>query len=153
MNISQNTVLSAADYDKIDGRAAFSGAKKALTLGLETKDDQKAQVVAKIWEGEDDETLAPGAGLKLHQILDLAIFACQGLVYFREAYRMPKLYDPEKPGVARIGLQGGVMPVSVCTANPQLDDDIQRFAQALSEDGELTGERLRVLGRLLEEME
>lgn len=67
------------------------------------------------------------------------------------AYRYPKLYDPEKPRIDRIGLQGDAMTVEVCTDNPMIDEDIKLFQQALSEDGELIGERLRVLSRLLKE--
>ena len=43
------------------------------------------------------------------------------------------------------------MTVEVCTDNPMIDEDIKLFQQALSEDGELIGERLRVLSRLLKE--
>ncbi|MGB4169702.1 MAG: DUF6530 family protein, partial [Tepidanaerobacteraceae bacterium] len=39
----------------------------------------------------------------------------------------------------------------VCTDNPMIDEDIKLFQRALSEDGELIGERLRVISRLLKE--
>ncbi len=43
------------------------------------------------------------------------------------------------------------MTVSVCVENPMIDD-IKLFAQALNDDGEMIGERLHVLSRLLKEM-
>jgi hypothetical protein len=39
----------------------------------------------------------------------------------------------------------------VCKDNPMIDEDIQLFSQALSQDGEIIGERLSVLSRLLKE--
>jgi len=44
------------------------------------------------------------------------------------------------------------MTVEVCTDNERINEDIKLFNQALSNDGELIGERLRTLSRLLEEM-
>jgi hypothetical protein len=44
------------------------------------------------------------------------------------------------------------MNVAVCTENPMIDEDIKLFSQSLSNDGELIGERLRVLSHLLKEM-
>lgn len=44
------------------------------------------------------------------------------------------------------------MTVEVCTENDQIKEDIQLFNQALSDDGELIGERLRTLSRVLKEM-
>ena len=65
---------------------------------------------------------------------------------------MEKLYDPSNPGIDRIGLQGDAMNVAVCTDNPMIDEDIKLFSDVLSKDGELMGERLAALGRILEEM-
>jgi hypothetical protein len=85
-------------------------------------------------------------------VLDLAILVCRGIQHFGEAYRYEKLYDPEKPVIDRIGLQGDAMTVSICTDNEMIDEDMKLFRQALSDDDELIGERLRVLARILEEM-
>ena len=81
------------------------------------------------------------------------IFLSRTLLYFGDAYRLPLLYDPERPSVQRLGVQGDVMPISVCTDNPNINEDIKKFSQAISDLGELTGERLRVLTQILEEME
>jgi hypothetical protein len=75
------------------------------------------------------------------------------LLYFKEAYRLPLLYDPDNPTIERIGLQGEVLPVSICTGNPNINKDIQDFSQVLNDLGELTGERLRTLTRILKELE
>ena len=44
------------------------------------------------------------------------------------------------------------MTVAVCTENAMIDEDICLFRQALADDGELIGERLHTLARLLKEM-
>ena len=44
------------------------------------------------------------------------------------------------------------MTVAVCTDNEKIDEDIQLFSQALSDDDELIGERLRTLSRMLKDM-
>lgn len=75
------------------------------------------------------------------------------MLYFREAYRYPLLYDPDNPVVERMGIQGDVLPVNVCIDNPNIDDDMKKFSQALSDLGELTGERMRTLSHIFEEME
>lgn len=84
--------------------------------------------------------------------LDLSILVCRAIEHFREAYRYGKLYDPKNPVIDRVGLQGDAMTVGVCTDNERVDEDIKLFRQALAEDDELIGERLRVLSRILKEM-
>ena len=44
------------------------------------------------------------------------------------------------------------MTVAVCTENDHIDQDIRLFQDALGRDGELLGERLRVLSALLKDM-
>lgn len=88
----------------------------------------------------------------MHRVLDLAILICRSLEYFQDAYRYEKLYDPADPTIDRIGLQGDAMTVAVCRDNPLLDEDIRLFADQLGRDGELIGERLTVLARLLDDM-
>ena len=87
----------------------------------------------------------------MHRVLDLAILTCRSYLYFQNAYRYPKLYDPDNPQIDRVGLQGDAMTIEVCKDNPMIDEDIQLFSQALSQDGEIIGERLTVLSRLLRE--
>ena len=53
--------------------------------------------------------------LPITRILDLAILAAQGSLYFQDAYRYEKFYDPENPVVDIIGLQGNRMTVEVDT--------------------------------------
>ena len=81
----------------------------------------------------------------------LCNFICRSYLYFQNAYRYPKLYDPDNPMIDRVGLQGDAMTIEVCKDNPMIDEDIQLFSQALSQDGEIIGERLSVLSRLLKE--
>jgi hypothetical protein len=147
MKANHNAVITATEYDKVDGRAAFQSQTKMLSLEHDASD-----IMAKVWSQADGEGASVTAALPLHQVLDLAIFACRGLVYFQDAYRYPKLYDPEHPRIERIGLQGSAMTVAVCTENPNIDQEIRGFSQAISDCGEMIGERIRVLAHLLEDM-
>ena len=88
--------------------------------------------------------------LPLH--VDLAILVCRTRQHFQDAYRFEKLYDTKNPVIDRVGLQGDAMTVAVCTDNEKIDEDIKLFRQALSNDDELIGERLRTLSRILKEM-
>jgi len=153
MEMNENTVITAEGYDKIDGRNAYKSDIKKLTLGKPIlEENQSAQIAAQIWK-EEVGKIVMDMELPVHRILDLMIFLSRTLLYFREAYRLPLLYDPEKPSIERVGLQGGVMPVSVCTDNPDINDDIQLFLQSINDSGEIIGERLRVISRILEELE
>lgn len=49
-------------------------------------------------------------------------------------------------------MQGGVLPIEVCIDNPSINQDIQEMSQAISDQGELLGERLRILAHILDEM-
>ena len=68
-----------------------------------------------------------------------------------DAYRFENLYDETNPQIDRIGLQGDAITLEICTGNEKINEDIKLFSQALSDDGELIGERLATLSRLLKE--
>jgi hypothetical protein len=110
------------------------------------------QLSAKVWRHTGERWSRQSEELPLHRALDLAILICRAKLYFDEAYRLEKLYDPDNPVIDRIGLQGDAMTVAVCTENEMIDEDIQLFRQALADDGELIGERLHTLARILREM-
>lgn len=152
--MNKDIVMIADQYDRIDGKNAYKSDIKRLTLGTPTLEVNKnMKIAAQIWKETASGELEISMELPIHQVLDLMIFLSRALLYFREAYRLPLLYDPEKPTVERVGVQGGVLPVAVCIENPNINEDIRKFSQALNDLGELTGERLRVLSRILEEME
>jgi hypothetical protein len=151
--LKHKPVIVAEDYENIDGRYAYHTDAKGLSLGLAQWNDRgKLDISAKVWRHTGEKWSRQSEELPLHRTLDLAIFICRGLMHFREAYRFPKLYDPDKPVLGRVGLQGDAMTVSVCTDNPMIDGDIKLFSQALSADDELIGERLQVLSKLLKEL-
>ena len=60
--------------------------------------------------------------------------------------------NPQNPVIDRVGLQGDAMTVEVCTDNERIREDMKLFSQALSDDDERNGERLRPLSRILKEM-
>ena len=152
--MNENIVMVADGYDHIDGGNAYRSAVKRLTLGAPLLEENKAMpIAAQLWKEQADGTLAVSCKLPVHQVLDLMLFFSRTLLYFKEAYRLPDLYDAKNPVVERIGLQGDAMNVSVCLDNPQIKQDMVAFSQSLSDLGELTGERLRTLTRLLEELE
>lgn len=147
MDNNNNAVLIVEDYDKVDGIHAYKSETKMFSLETKASD-----IVAKVWNIADDEAIKLFASLPMNQVLDMTIFICSGLSYFREAYRFPKLYDPDSTSIDRVGLQGAAMTVSVCTDNQNIDEEIKEFSQIISNQGEILGERLRVLSRMLKEM-
>lgn len=152
--MNEKIVITSDNYDRIDGRNAYQSDVKRLTLGAPTMEENKnMQIAAQIWKADKDGELALAQELPIHQVFDMIILLSRTILYFKEAYRLPLLYDPEKPTVERVGVQGGVLPVEVCVDNENINADIKAFAQSLNDLGEIIGERKRVLSRILEELE
>ena len=152
--MNEKVVIVSNNYDRIDGKNAYQSSIKRLTLSAPMLEENKEmQIAAQIWKNDKDGELILAQELPIHQIFDLIIFLSRTLLYFKEAYRLPLLYDPEKPLVERVGVQGDVLPVEVCVDNQNINQDIKAFAQSLNDLGELIGERKRVLNRILEELE
>lgn len=151
--LKHKPVIVSENYENVDGRYAYNSDAKGLSLGLAQWNDRgKVDISAKVWRHTGEKWSRQSEELPLHRVLDLAILVCRTKLHFDEAYRYEKLYNPEKPVIDRVGLQGDAMTVAVCTDNERIDEDIKLFNQALSDDGELIGERLRTLARLLREM-
>ena len=150
--LKHKPVIVTEDYENIDGRKAYNTDAKGLSLGLAQWNDRgKLDISAKVWRYTGEKWSRQSEELPMHRVLDLAILTCRSYLYFQNAYRYPKLYDPDNPQIDRVGLQGDAMTIEVCKDNPMIDEDIQLFSQALSQDGEIIGERLSVLSRLLKE--
>lgn len=152
--LKHKPVIVAEDYENIDGRTAYQSDAKGLSLGLAQWNDRgRLDISAKVWRYTGEKWSRQSEELPLHRVIDLAILICRSKLFFREeSYRYPKLYDPDKPSIDRVGLQGDAMTVSVCTDNPMIDEDMKLFSQALAADDELLGERLHTLSRILKEM-
>lgn len=151
--LKHKPVVVCENYENVDGKYAYQSDAKGLSLGLAQWNDRgKIDISAKVWRHTGEKWSRQSEELPLHRVLDLAILVCRAKLHFQDAYRYEKLYDPEKPVIDRIGLQGDAMTVAVCQDNDMIDEDIRLFNQVLSEDGELLGERLRVLSRILKEM-
>jgi hypothetical protein len=152
-DLKHKPVIVSENYENVDGRYAYNSDAKGLSLGLAQWNDRgKVDISAKVWRHTGEKWSRQSEELPLHRLLDLAILACRGYLYFQDAYRYPKLYDPENTVIDRVGIQGDAMSVEICTGNSMIDEDIVLFARALSGDGELIGERFRVLSRILKEM-
>ena len=151
--LKHKPVIVSENYENVDGRYAYNTDAKGLSLGLAQWNDRgKVDISAKVWRHTGEKWSRQSEELPLHRVLDLAILVCRAKLHFQEAYRYEKLYDPKNPIVDRVGLQGDAMTVSICTENQKIDEDIQLFNQALGDDGELIGERLLTLSRILKEM-
>lgn len=151
--LKHKPVIVVENYGNVDGRQAYQTDAQGLSLGLAQWNDRgNVDVSAKVWRHTGERWSRQSEELPLHRVLDLAILICRSKLHFDEAYRYENLYDPENPTIDRVGLQGDAMTVEVCTENEMINQDIQLFRQALSDDGELIGERLRTLARILKEM-
>lgn len=152
--MKENAVIVSNGYDLIDGKNAYNSDIKKFTLGKPIIEVNKnMHLAAQIWKHDTVNELVLVHEIPIHQVFDLMIFLSRTLLYFKEAYRLPLLYDLENPAVERIGIQGGVMPIEICIENPSINEDIRAFAQSLNDLGEITGERQRILSRILEELE
>lgn len=151
--LKHKPVIVSENYENVDGRYAFNSDAKGLSLGLAQWNDRgKVEISAKVWRHTGEKWSRQSEELPLHRVLDLAILVCRGKLHFREAYRYEELYDIKNPIIDRVGLQGDAMTVAVCTDNAKIKEDIKLFSQALSDDDELIGERLRTLSGILKEM-
>ena len=152
-NLKHKPGIKVEDYDTVDGRYALHTDAKGLSLGLAQWNDRgKVDISGKVWRHTGEKWSRQSEELPLSRILDLAILVAQSSLYFQDAYRHEKFYDPENPLIDIIGLQGNRMTVEVDTDNPKIDEDILLFYDALQKDGELIGERFRILSRLLNEL-
>lgn len=151
--LKHKPVIVSEDYDRINGRLADESETEGLSLGLAQWNDRgRVEISAKVWRYTGEKWSRLSEEMHLHKVLDLAILTARTIMHFREAYRYEKLYNPEKPLIDRIGLQGGAMNVAVCVDNEMIDEDIKLFRDALSKDDELLSERLQVLAGILREM-
>nr|WP_312666767.1 DUF6530 family protein [Tissierella praeacuta] len=151
--LKHKPVIVSENYENVDGKKAYDSDAKGLSLGLAQWNDRgKVDISAKVWRYTGEKWSRQSEELPIHRVLDLSILVCRALEHFREAYRYDKLYDTENPIIDRVGLQDDAMTVSICTDNEKIDEDIKLFSQALSNDSELIGERLRTLSRILKEM-
>lgn len=152
-SLKHKPVIVSENYENVDGRYAYNSDAKGLSLGLAQWNDRgKVDISAKVWRYTGEKWSRQSEELPLHRVLDLAILVCRTQLHFREAYRYEKLYDPEHTVIDRVGLQGDAMTVEVCTDNEKINEDIKLFSQALSDDSEIIGERLRTLSAILKEM-
>jgi hypothetical protein len=151
--LKHKPVIISENYENVDGRYAYNSDAKGLSLGLAQWNDRgKVDISAKVWRYTGEKWSRQSEELPLHRVLDLAILVCRAQLHFQEAYRYEHLYDTEKPVIDRVGLQGDAMTVAICTDNEKIQEDIKLFRQALSNDDEIIGERLRTLSRLLKEL-
>lgn len=151
--LKHKPVIVSENYENVDGRNAYNSDTKGLSLGLAQWNDRgKVDISAKVWRHTGEKWSRQSEELPIHRVLDLAILICRAKLYFREAYRFEKLYDPANKLIDRIGMQGDAMSIEVCTNNDMIDEDIALFNQALSNDDELISERLFTLTRVLKEM-
>jgi len=151
--LKHKPVMVVENYENVDGRYAYKSDAKGLSLGLAQWNDRgKLDISAKVWRHTGEKWSRQSEELPLHRVLDLAILIVRTRLHFSEAYRYEHFYDPEKPTIDRVGLQGDAMTVAICTDNEKINEDIKLFSQALSNDDELISERLKTLSRLLKEL-
>ena len=151
--LKHKPVIVCENYENVDGRYAYNTDAKGLSVGLAQWNDRgKVDISAKVWRHTGEKWSRQSEEMPLHRVLDLAILVCRTKLHFKEAYRYENLYDPKKAVIDRVGLQGDAMTVAVCTENAKINEDIKLFSQALSDDDELIGERLRTLSRIVKEM-
>lgn len=150
--LKHKPVIISENYERVDGRNCYDSDAKGLSLGLAQWNDRgRVEISAKVWRYTGEKWSRQSEELPLTRVIDLAILVARTEAYFREAYRYPKLYDPEHSQIDRIGMQGDALNVAIATDNERIDEDIALFRDALMQDDELLSERLRILARVLKE--
>ncbi len=150
--LKHKPVIVSENYERVDGRQCYDSDAKGLSLGLAQWNDRgRVEISAKVWRYTGEKWSRQSEELPLTRVIDLAILVARTEAYFREAYRYPRLYDPEHPQIDRIGMQGDALNVAVATDNERIDEDIALFRDALAQDDELLSERLRILAQVLKE--
>ncbi|GAV16060.1 DUF6530 family protein [Paenibacillus sp. chi10] len=153
ITLKHKPVVVSDNYEQIDGQFAKNTDVKGLSLGLaQWNDSRKVDISAKVWRHTGEKWSEDSEELPLHRVLDLSILICRSVAHFHEAYRFEHLYDPQQPVIDRIGLQGDAMTVAIETENVRINEDIKLFSQALSDNDEMIGERLRNLSKILKDM-
>ena len=152
-HLKHKAVIVAEGYDTVDGQYANETDAKGLSLGLAQWNDRGTlDISAKVWRHTGEKWSRQSEKMPLHRVLDLALLICEAQKHMKEAYRYPKLYDPQRPAIGQIDLQGGRMEVSINTNNEMIDKDIVLFRDSLDREGERIGERLKRLADSLREL-
>ena len=103
--LKHKPVFVSENYENVDGRLAKKTDAKGLSLGLAQWNDRgNVDVSAKVWRYTGEKWSRQSEELPMHRVLDLAILLCRSKLYLSESYRFPKLYQPEKPQIDRIGI-------------------------------------------------
>ncbi|MDU2198449.1 MAG: DUF6530 family protein [Peptostreptococcaceae bacterium] len=142
------SIIKCENYKNVDGYRAPNSDIEKVDIGVKkNSENNRLEIIAKLskLDGKFDE-------IPVNRIIDMAILLCEASLYFKEAYRMPKFYDENNLTISRVGLQGDAMNIEINTDNENLDKDIITLADEFNKQGELLGERFRVLSEILEEL-
>ncbi len=142
------SIIKCENYKNVDGYRAPNSDIEKVDIGVKkNSENNRLEIIAKLskLDGKFDE-------IPVNRIIDMAILLCEASLYFKEAYRMPKFYDENNLTISRVGLQGDAMNIEINKDNENLDKDIITLADEFNKQGELLGERFRVLSEILEEL-
>ena len=142
------SIIKCENYKNVYGYRAPNSDIEKVDIGVKkNSENNRLEIIAKLskLDGKFDE-------IPVNRIIDMAILLCEASLYFKEAYRMPKFYDENNLTISRVGLQGDAMNIEINTDNENLDKDIITLADEFNKQGELLGERFRVLSEILEEL-
>ena len=113
MEINHHIVIEAEGYDRVDGRNAYCSDIKRLTLGTPMSEENKnMQIALQVWKEKTDGSQYVSMEIPIHHLIDFMLLLSRTMLYFREAYRFPLLYNPDNPVLERMGIQGDVLPIT-----------------------------------------
>lgn len=144
---SYSKVIESSNYRNVDGKKAYNSDVKSLSIGYSKDENGDLELMTKILK--DDGSFD---GLAINRAIDLAIMICETSLHFRDAYCLPNFYDKDNPVIDRIGMQGDAMSISICDSNCDIDIDVKVLNDELNKQGEIIGERFRILSSLLNEL-
>jgi len=155
VELKHKPIIISEDYNLIDGR---NDPKKTdaqgLSIGLAQWNQRgNVDISAKVWRWTGKKWSRQSEEMPLHRVLDLAILVCRTKLYFKNLYADKNKSYPNYPKLDRIAIQGKALNVDVCTENPQIEEDMKLFDDYLHKNDEIMSERLKILSKLLKDLE
>ncbi|WP_423363690.1 DUF6530 family protein [Mycoplasma sp. P36-A1] len=141
-----NYIIKNKNYNKIDGKDYLDSDIESLSIGYVERNGLLDGDIAV--EFQDNESKI----LTATQALDSAITLLQTSLYFQDAYKFKSLYDKDNPTAGLIGVQGGRLTFDIDLDNPNIERDLNSFYNTLQQNGEILGERYKIIARLLKEL-
>jgi hypothetical protein len=155
-HLKHKPVVVIENYETIDGKNSEETDAKGLSLGLAQWNERgNVDISAKVWRYTGEKWSRQSEELPMHRVIDLAILICRTKQYFNEndnlkdnfidSFQLKTTEEEKKDKLKK-------MDISICIENERINDDIELFKKALSNEDKIIDERLTILSSILKQM-